>query len=165
MMRAFFLSLLIIFTSLLEAREINLDKLIQKATSSHKHLFVFLHKTDCGYCEGMKEFTLQNEIIHDFIEKHFIYEHINISKKDTIYYQDFVGSGREFAREIGYEFYPTSLFFDEKGELILAEAGYRDTPQEPNEKRFYRILNFIQSKAYKHIYIADYKFQVDKEFE
>ena len=37
------------------ARDINLNDLVQKATQKNKHLFVFLHRTDCGYCESLKE--------------------------------------------------------------------------------------------------------------
>ena len=162
-MRAFILGLGLLFVSL-DAREINLDKLIHKASLSHKHLFVFLHKTHCGYCESMKEFTLQNSIVQSFIQKHFIYEHINIKKNDSVTYQDFHGSAKEFAIDIGYNFYPTSLFFDDKGEVILAEVGYRDSVAEPNEKRFYKILHFIQSEAYKTMDMSEYKFEIDKEF-
>ena len=163
MMKTFLLSFLLLGV-ILQAREIDIDKLIKTATLSDKHLFIFLHKTNCSYCENMKGFTLENEIIEPFIKRYFIYEHINISEKDSISYQGFHGNGKEFAQEIGYEFYPTSLFFDKNGELILAETGYRDTKKVPNEKRFYRILNFIKSKAYEKIYIADYKFTTKKEF-
>lgn len=161
-MRAFVLSSLLLLLSL-EAREINLDKLIHKATLSHKHLFVFLHKTHCGYCENMKEFTLQNETIHSFINKNFIYEHINVSMNDTVIYQDFHGTAKEFANEIGYDFYPTALFFDVEGELVFAEVGYRDSKKESNEKRFYKILHYINSQAYKNNHITDYKFITNKE--
>lgn len=40
--RAFFVISILALT--LQAREINIDKLIDTATSSNKHLFIFLHR-------------------------------------------------------------------------------------------------------------------------
>jgi len=148
----------------LQARVINLDNIITKAKKEQKHLFVWLHKTDCGYCENMREFTLENEIVTPFIEKNFIFIHINVYEKDTIKYQDFKGNGQEFAKEIGYNFYPASLFFDNEGELVFAEVGFIDNDKNPNEERFYKILNFIKSNAYENMNYEDYKFTTKEEF-
>ncbi|MEA3371827.1 MAG: thioredoxin family protein [Campylobacterota bacterium] len=147
----------------LQARIINIDNIINSAKKSDKHLFVWLHKTDCGYCENMREFTLENEIIQAFIDQNFIFVHINVYEKDSIKYQDFRGNGLEFAKDIGYNFYPSSLFFSHDGELVLSEVGFIDKDKEPNEERFYRILNFIESKSYENINFSDYKFKIDKE--
>lgn len=152
-----------IMTFTLQAREINIDKLIDTATSSNKHLFIFLHKTDCGYCVSMIEFTLNYKIIKEFIEKYFVYEHINISDKDLIRYKDFKGNGREFAEHIGSAFYPSSLFFGENKEIIFKEAGYIDSNILPNEKRFYTILNYIQSQSYKEKEYDSYIFDLEEE--
>ncbi len=153
-----------IMTFTLQAREININKLIDTATSSNKYLFIFLHKTDCVYCESMLEFTLNNDIIKEYLTKYFIYEHINIRDRDLIRYKDFKGNGREFAKHVGYDFYPSSLFFDENKEIIFGEAGYINSKISPNEKRFYTILYFIQSKAYKKQDYDDYLFDIEEEF-
>lgn len=147
----------------LGARVINIDNIISSAKKSDKHLFVWLHKTDCGYCENMREFTLENEIIADFIEKNFIFVHINVYEKDSVKYQDFRGNGLEFAKEIGYNFYPSSLFFNSEGDMILAEVGFVDSDKQSNEERFYKILNFIKSKSYEKMNISDYKFKLKEE--
>ncbi|MEA3229051.1 MAG: thioredoxin family protein [Campylobacterota bacterium] len=161
--KAFFLILTLQLT--LQAREINLDNLIQTAKKSNKHLFLFLHKTDCGYCDSMIEFTLQNDTIKAFTDKSFIYEHINVYDKDHIRYKDFSGDGRQFAKSIGYDFYPTTLFFDNKSDIVFIEVGYRDNKLLPNENRFYRILNYIDSKSYKKMDYEDYEFKIEEELE
>ena len=147
----------------LQARVINIDNIITAAKKSDKHLFVWLHKTDCGYCENMREFTLENETIAAFIDKNFIFIHINVYEKDSVKYQDFRGNGLEFAKDIGYNFYPSSLFFNDEGDMILSEVGFIDKDKEPNEERFYKILNFIKSKSYEKMNISDYKFKIKKE--
>ena len=147
----------------LQARVINIDNIITTAKKSDKHLFVWLHKTDCGYCENMREFTLENETIAAFIDENFIFIHINVYEKDSVKYQDFRGNGLEFAKDIGYNFYPSSLFFNDEGDMILSEVGFIDKDKEPNEERFYKILNFIKSKSYEKMNISDYKFKIKKE--
>jgi len=147
----------------LQAREINIDKLIDTATSSNKHLFIFLHKTDCGYCVRMIDFTLNDDVIKELIEKYFVYEHINIRDTDVVTYKDFKGNGREFAKHVGYDFYPSFLFFDENKEIIFGETGYIDSNIVPNEKRFHRILNYIESQSYKEKDYDHYIFDIEEE--
>jgi thioredoxin-related protein len=124
------------------ARDINLDSLIKKASSQNKNLFLFIHTTHCPYCENMLEFTLDDEKIKNKLKKDFIYEHINVRDGDNVTYQDFKGSGLEFAQATGYDFYPSSLFFGSDTKLIFALPGYL------YEDRFYKILNFITTKSY-----------------
>jgi len=147
----------------LQAEVIDIDNLVNKAKKSDKHLLVWLHKTDCGYCENMREFTLENETIKDFIDENFIFVHINVYEKGTVKYQNFSGNSLEFAKEIDFNFYPSSLFFDDEGDIIFAEVGFVDNKKMPNEKRFYKILNFIKSKSYEKSDFADYKFKINKE--
>ena len=153
-----------LFQSTLQAKTIDINSLIAKAKQSDKHLFVWLHKTGCGYCENMREFTLENEVIAEYVKRHFIFEHINVSENDTVKYQDFIGNSQDFVEEIGYNFYPSSLFFDESGEIIIAEVGFVDTKKNPNEEHMYKILNFVNSKIYKNIDFIDYKYDVQEEF-
>jgi thioredoxin-related protein len=155
---------ILIAQNLLFAREINIDSLIKEAAVSSKHLFVWLHKTDCGYCENMREFTLENEIVKSFIDKNFIFVHINVYEKDSVKYKDFKGNGLEFAKDIGYNFYPASLFFNDEGEMIFAEVGFIDSNKNPNEKRFYKILNYIKSNSYENTEYSDYKYKFKEEF-
>jgi thioredoxin-related protein len=147
--KAFFLiSLLHTFAT---AREINLDEFAKTALKMNKHLFVFLHKTDCGYCESMIEFTLDDDRVKSLLEKKFIFVHMNIREKDHITYKKFEGNARAFAKEVGYDFYPTSIFFDDKNEIVYAAPGYQD------EERFYAILNYVDTESYKRIGFKTFK--------
>jgi thioredoxin-related protein len=140
-----------LFLSSIFSREIDLNDLITKATKSHKTLFLFIHTTDCGYCESMREFTLDDDNIKAKLKANFIYEHINVKDEDSILYQDFRGSGLAFAKATGYNLYPSSLFFGEDTNLIYALPGYQD------EKRFNKILDFITSKSYLKMHFHKYE--------
>jgi len=149
------LVLIILFQTLSVAREINIDKLVQQAKSSKKHLFVFLHKTDCGYCDSMIEFTLDDDAVKKMVDTKFLFVHININENDEVSYRDFKGSGKEFAQHVKYNFYPSSLFFDDVGDISYAVPGYRD------EKVFNLILHYVDSKSYKKISFRKYTERAD----
>ena len=139
------------------ARDININKIIEEASKSNKKVFLFLHKTGCSYCNSMLEFTLDDDKVKALIKKEFSFTHINISEKDTVTYKKFRGSGKEFAKLIGYDFYPTSIFFDYDREIVYAVVGY----QEEND--FLVILKYIDSGAYKLMDIDDYKESIHYE--
>lgn len=154
----FFLLSLFLHATLL-SKDININKVIYQAEKSGKNLFVFLHKTDCGYCESMIEFTLDNDAVKSLLKKSFVVVDINIYHKDTVIYKNFKGSARAFAKMIGYDFYPSSLFFGKDKEIIFAIPGYQD------EKKFFVILNYISSDSYKKDDFSTFKkeFKFDEE--
>jgi len=133
----------IAFNISLFARNIDIDTIVKNSVEKNKHLFIFLHRTDCGYCESMLTFTLDDDPVKDLIQKDFVYLHINISEDDVVKYKGFVGNGRNFAKHVGYNIYPSSLFLDSKNEMIYAVAGYQDKDQ------FLLILKYVDSGAYK----------------
>jgi len=133
----------IAFNISLFARNIDIDTIVKNSVEKNKHLFIFLHRTDCGYCESMLTFTLDDDPVKDLIQKDFVYLHINISEDDVVKYKGFVGNGRNFAKHVGYNIYPSSLFLDSKSEMIYAVAGYQDKDQ------FLLILKYVDSSAYK----------------
>lgn len=141
-------------TSLL-ARDININTVVDTLKGTDKHLLVFLHKTDCGYCDSMIMFTLDDDLVKPLLEKEFAYIHINISEKDEVHYKDFKGSGREFAKLIGYNLYPTSVFIDTNNEIVFIAPGKRE------EGPFLNILNYIISKSYKKMDLESYENMID----
>ena len=147
----------------LNAKDINIDSLVQQAQKEHKHLFVWLHKDGCGYCENMREFTLENDVVKAYIAKHFIYQHINVSKDDDVIYKGLTTTARKFAQKLGYDFYPSSLFFNEKADVVLADVGFMDGRKLSHEEKFYKILNFIDAKRYEEMDFDEYQFIFDKE--
>jgi thioredoxin-related protein len=98
----------------------------------------------------MIQFTFTDEKIDAYLQKHFVYEHINVTNNETVSYRGFKGSSQAFARHIGYDFYPTSIFFDEEGEAAFVEVGYIDPEHLPNEVRFMKILKYVHTKSYQN---------------
>lgn len=146
-----FLLLTLTFISVGFARDINMDSIIKTSVGANKHLFLFLHRTDCGYCESMIMFTLDDDPVRELIERKFIYLHVNISESDHIKYKDFSGNGRDFATYLGYNIYPSSLFFNKKGQIVHASPGYLD------KDKFLVVLKYVDSQSYKTMGLQTYQ--------
>jgi len=145
------LLLLIITTAVVSAKDININSIVKSSVESKKHLFIFLHRTDCGYCESMLTFTLDDDPVRELIEGKFAYLSINISENDRVTYKNFIGNGRDFAKYVGYNIYPSSLFLNKKSEIVYAISGYQDKEQ------FLDVLKYVDSRAYKTIGFQTFK--------
>ena len=131
--------------SIVFANDVNLDKLVIEAKKTDKHILVFLHITGCDYCLRMEEFTFDDDKVKAAIKKDFIFVDINVRDKGLVSFDKMKVSKLKFAKEIGYPMYPSCLFFDQNGELVYDEVGYRD------EVKFLDTLQLVSTKAYNDI--------------
>ena len=131
--------------------DINIDKESADANKTKKHVMLFLHKDNCGYCEKM-EFQLDEKEISKAIKKDFILLDINRDDDESVSYQDFNGTNRQFLKALGVDFYPSMVFINGCGNKIIYDvSGYR------NSKKLMTILNYISSKSYKKMTLEDFR--------
>jgi len=131
--------------------DINIDKESADANKTKKHVMLFLHKDNCGYCEKM-EFQLDEKEISKAIKKDFILLDINRDDDETVSYQDFNGTNRQFLKALGVDFYPSMVFINGcRNKVIYDVSGYR------NSKKLMTILNYISSKSYKKMTLEDFR--------
>ncbi len=142
---------IIALNSSLFARNIDINTIVKNSIGKNKYLFIFLHRTDCGYCESMQTFTLDDDPIKELIKKDFVFLHINISEDDVVKYKNFTGSGRDFAKHVGYNIYPSSLFLNSANKIVYATPGYQDKDQ------FLVTLKYVDSGAYKKMDYQTFK--------
>ena len=140
-----FIFIAYIFIGVAFANDVNLNQLIKEAKKTNKHILVFLHITGCNYCLKMQEFTFDDEKVEAKIKKDFIFVDINVRDEGLVSYDNMKVSKLKFAKEIGYPMYPSCLFFDQNGELVYDEVGYRD------EIKFLDTLKLVSTKAYNDI--------------
>jgi len=144
----YFKRLVLVFLTIVSinfADDINFNNLVLEAKKTNKHILVFLHITGCHYCIKMEEFTFDNEKVEALIKKDFIFVDINIRDKGIVLFDKFKGNKLKFAKEMGYSMYPSCLFFDQNGELVYDEVGYRD------ESKFLKTLKEVSAKSYNDI--------------
>ncbi len=127
------------------ANDINLDKIVIDAKKTNKHILVFLHITGCTYCLKMQEWTFDDDNVIEAIKKDFIFVDINVKDEGLVSFDNMKISKLKFAKEIGYPMYPSCLFFDQNGELVYDEVGFRD------ETQFLKTLKLVSKKAYNDI--------------
>jgi len=133
------------------ASTINIDKSVVDANTTNKHIMLFLHKDNCGYCDRI-EVNLSDINISKAIQKDFLLLDINRDGSDSIIYQDFNGTNRSFMKELDINFYPTILFVDTKSDAIIyALYGYMEVKELLVE------LSYISSYAYTRISLEEYK--------
>jgi thioredoxin-related protein len=153
MLKLLFISFiaLVFSQSALFCKNLNIDK-ISKA--SDKEVVIYLHRIGCSYCNSMSEFTLDEDSIKEYIEKNFNFIEINISFDHQIKYKNQTTGGKYFAKNIGYSFYPATLFLDKEGNVKYAALGYKD------EFEFLLILKYVKEGFYKKMSLDAYKKQV-----
>jgi len=140
--------LFIILQTLLFGKVIDINKLEQKANIEHKYILLFFHMDYCPYCEMMirQNFTPKDL---DNIKSNFVFVDINISDDDTILYQNFKGSKKDFARRYDIYLFPTVIFIKD-GEVAYKVRGYR------KKEKFSYILKYIKSKSYEDETIGEF---------
>ena len=136
---------LLTVVSMTFANDIDLDKLVIDAKKTNKHILVFLHITGCTYCLKMQEWTFDDDKVIEALKKDFIFVDINVRDEGLVSFDNMKISKLKFAKEIGYPMYPSCLFFDQNGELVYDEVGFRD------ETKFLKTLQDVSSKAYNDI--------------
>jgi len=132
----------------------NIDTDINKASidanRTKKHVMLFLHKDNCGYCEKMI-FQLEEQNISRAIKKDFILLVINRDDDEIVSYQDFKGSNAKFLKALGVDFYPLVMFIDsESNEIIYTLSGYKDIDK-------ILVVYYISSEAYKKMSLEDFR--------
>ena len=98
----------------------------------------------------MIKFTLGDEEIKYEIDTKFYYVDIYTKESGTVTFNDFKGSRRAFAKYLGYDFYPTSIFIDAHAKVVSAIPGARE------QDFFINVLNYVSTKQYLHMEFETY---------
>ena len=91
-------------------------EILEKAKKENKIVFLDAYASWCGPCKLMEKniFTLKS--VSDYYNTHFINAHFDMEK----------GEGREIAQKFGIRSYPTYLFLNGNGELVMKNFGYME---------------------------------------
>jgi thioredoxin-related protein len=122
-----------------------------EAKKSNKHIMLFIHKDNCGFCERMN-FNLDDSVVVKAIKKDFILLDINRDDDEIVSYQDFKGSNAKFLKALGVDFYPLVMFIDsESNEIIYTLSGYKDID------KILVVLDYIRTKSYKKMNLEKFE--------
>jgi len=130
--------------------DFDIDKSVADANRTDKHVMLFLHKDNCGFCERMS-FDLDDTTILETIKKDFLLLDINRDDDEYVSYQDFNGTNRDFMKALDVDFYPTVVFIDSSNDkIIYIQSGYRD------KKKLKIVLDYISSRSYNKVSFEEF---------
>jgi len=91
-------------------------EILEKAKKENKLVFLDAYASWCGPCKMMEKniFTLKS--VSDYYNTNFINAHFDMEK----------GEGRDIAQKFGIRSYPTYLFLNGNGELVMKNFGYME---------------------------------------
>jgi len=149
---SFFYSILIISALIVNigAEDIDLNNISQQQTNNKPHKLLFFHMNYCPYCKAMIKESIENKQLMKLINDNFNFIDININTKGIVSFKDFKGSKHNFAKSLKINFYPTTLFLNNKNEIVYKIKGYRDIT------KFRNIIKFIASNSYLTMSLGDY---------
>ncbi|MGY3052600.1 thioredoxin 1 [Pedobacter sp. UYEF25] len=86
----------------------------EKAVLEQKLVFVDAYAVWCGPCKQLKSTTFKDPNVADFFNKNFVNVTIDMEK----------GEGITLADKWQIDSYPTLMFLDASGKLVLSSIGY-----------------------------------------
>jgi len=118
-----------------------------KAEKENKHVFVDSYTDWCYWCKVMDKETFTDQAIADYLNKEFVPLKMDMEK----------GFGIQVALKYRIRGFPTILFFNPSGELLVRKFGY----QEDNSKFLEYLKEIRADKREKPFSFASQDFDLD----
>jgi thiol-disulfide isomerase/thioredoxin len=109
------------------------EAVLEVSKAQNKPIFVDVYTEWCGPCKKMDQEVFNQKEVGTFMNQHFLSVKIDAEK----------GMGIQFQQNQNISSYPTYLFFDPKGDLVMTSIGF----QEPSRwlKTSQKALNNYRS--------------------
>lgn len=128
------------------------DKAMTQGSKANMPTYVKFNAKWCGYCKKMQNETFAQKSVQQMLNQNFAIGLVDIDDtKSQVVYKGKSYTEKELAQQFGVTGTPTSLFLDEKGEVIGAIPGYLPADE------FENILKYISSKSYKDMKFDEWK--------
>ncbi len=158
-------TILLLFLALqLTAQEkvnwVSFEEAIKLNKNNPRLMLIDVYTDWCGWCKKMDKTTYENDFIVNYINKNFYAVKLDGEGKNDIVYNDytfkFKSQGRRGYHELaasllnGKLSYPTTVFLNDKMQLLDRVPGYLDT------KLMEQIVTYFATKKYQTVKWDDY---------
>lgn len=89
---------------------------LQRAKREHKLVFLDIYAVWCGPCKKLKSKTFANNEVGDFFNNSFVNVALDGEEEE----------GNKLAERYGVRGYPTLLFINEDGDVVMSASGYHN---------------------------------------
>jgi thioredoxin-related protein len=125
-----------------ELQWITIVDALDNAPKANKKIVLDVYTDWCGWCKRMDRDVYSNDEIQSYIENHYVTSKMNPEKQGTLTYQGKEYTLGEFSRALGIRGFPSTVFFDEKGEVLTMISGYQ------SKEDFMKILTYFGDDHY-----------------
>ncbi|WGH75361.1 DUF255 domain-containing protein [Tenacibaculum tangerinum] len=132
---------------------LSFEEAIELNEKNPKPILVDIYTDWCGWCKRMDKTTYSNKVIVDYVNTHYYPVKLNGEEKEDITFKGktftYKENGRRGYHELaasimkGKMSYPTTIFLNEKIQLLQNVPGYVDA------KKFEKIIAYFNEKHYK----------------
>lgn len=132
---------------------ISLEEAQLKANEDGKKILVNVYTDWCEFCKKLDNDVYPDSTVMQNLNKFYHSVRLDGESDDLITFNGVSMTKEDFAQELGVRSYPTILFIDSNGELILQINGYMPVND------FQNMLVYIGEEAYKktefHEFVVD----------
>ncbi|MBD3170739.1 MAG: thioredoxin fold domain-containing protein [candidate division Zixibacteria bacterium] len=121
-----------------------------KSSESGKPMMAFYTTSWCSWCKKMRKETFTDQGVVDKLNSSFVPVIVNGEGANKVNFQGQEMTEREFTKAMQVRGFPTTVFFDSKGEIILGQPGFL----KPDQLGL--LLGYIGDGAYKEQKFEDY---------
>lgn len=123
---------------------------LEDAPKQEKLILLDVYTDWCGWCKRMDRDTYADSTVVKYLGEKYISSKMNPEKQGELLYRGKKVTQREFGQALGINSYPSTAFFNEKGELLTVVPGYIGA------KEFINILKFFGEGIYLNTSWEDY---------
>jgi thioredoxin-related protein len=136
----------------LKIKWLKYDDAVKEATKKKKLILIDVYTDWCGWCKVMDKSTFSDQEVIKYGSKKYVFVKLNAEGKETVMYKNIPLTEREFASKIlGVSSYPTTVYVDNKEEIISTVPGYLDA------KKFKMVLTYFAEEHYKTTQWSDFE--------
>ncbi len=123
---------------------------MDRSAKENKKILVDVYTDWCSWCKKMDKEVYTDSKVIALLRDKFVVVKLNAESSNKLSYNGKEFTEQEFARALGIDGYPTTVFFQPDSKPITRIPGYMEA------KAFANVLNYIGDDHYKTISYQDF---------
>ena len=146
------LVLIVFSTDTYSQKSYSLEEGLKLAKAQNKKILIYINKGSEKWCNRMEKEVYSNSAVKNYVESNFIYVKVDLDSDGSFNYNDKVYNSKSLQKHFGVTGYPTHIFLNPKGELILFKYNNEDAKNFSGfigHDEFERLLKYIIDDKYR----------------